>query len=232
MNKTPSYILAVAIPVLPLSGCAAINLHYLDDDSQWQNVYSYGEADFSHNEIQLLSTGNWFYLSQQKYKDFVLQAEVLMPETKEYSNSGIIFRAQIGEHQTKGKYAFGYQAEVDPSDRQWSGGLYEQGTKRQWLHPIHATRSFPDQDFKHNYSPEWDELKASAYRHLHWNKYKVEANGSIIKIWVNDSLTTHIEDTKFAEGFIGIQHKGSWQYKTKGDTSNVIRFRNIQITEL
>ena len=130
------------------------------------------------------------------------------------------------------KFAYGYQAEVDPSPRRWSGGLYEQGTARQWLYPLHETRSKPDADFKHNYLPVWSEHQASAYQHLEWNRYKVRAVGHDIKIWVNGILTTHVEDTKASIGHIGIQHHGSWAYKNQDNKSNIVRFRNIQITEL
>ncbi|MFC3120725.1 3-keto-disaccharide hydrolase [Agaribacter flavus] len=200
--------------------------------SNWQNIYTYGEVKQSNDELHLISRANWFLLSTDKYADFVLEAEVKMPETNEYSNSGIIFRAQVGEHETKGRFAYGYQAEIDPSKRKWSGGLYEQGTKRQWLHPIHDTRSFPDENFKFNYSPEWSALKANAYKHLSWNKYKIQAKGSDIKIWVNDILTTHVKDTKLREGYIGIQHHGSHNFAKNGDRTNTVRFRNIKIAAI
>ena len=64
-----------------------------------------------------------------------MEAEVKMPDVTEYSNSGIIFRAQLNGEKGK-QQAMGYQAEVDPSDRKWSGGLYDQA-RRQWLHPLH-----------------------------------------------------------------------------------------------
>ncbi len=197
---------------------------------QWQNVYNYGEAAFKNNEIELISTGNWFYLTKKQYKDFVFEAEILMPDVKEYSNSGIIFRAKIVDTK-KGKQAAGYQAEVDVSDRKWSGGLYEQGG-RQWLHPIHKERSFPDQDFIKNYANVWDDEKANAFVANQWNKYRVECVGSDIKIYVNGILTTHVNDVKAQQGYIGIQHHGSGSYRKTGSTKNTVRFKNINVTEL
>ncbi|GLR72158.1 3-keto-disaccharide hydrolase [Agaribacter marinus] len=215
-----------------LSACATSSQRLDQDLSVWQNIYDYGEITQEDDELLLISTGNWFLLSKQQYENFVFEAEVKMPDTKEYSNSGIIFRAQVGKHETRGAYAYGYQAEVDPSERKWSGGLYEQGTRRQWLHPLHDTRSFPDEDFKVNHSPIWDDTKANAYKHLSWNKYKIKAEGNDIKIWVNDVLTTHVTDTKLSKGFVGIQHHGSHGFAKNGDRSNTIRFRNIKITSL
>ena len=78
-----------------LSACALTN----NKDSQnlnasllnWQNVYNDGEAKIVDNEIHLISTGNWFYLTKKKYSDFIFEADILMPDVTEYSNSGFIF---------------------------------------------------------------------------------------------------------------------------------------------
>jgi hypothetical protein len=198
----------------------------------WQNVYNDGEAKIVDNEIHLISTGNWFYLTKKKYSDFIFEADILMPDVTEYSNSGFIFRAQVRPNK-KGtaQEAYGYQAEVDPSNRKWSGGLYDQG-RRQWLNPLHEKRSNPDADFKENKSPQWTPEKSNAYKHLQWNSYRIVAQGSDIKIYVNNVLTTHVIDVKDSEGYIGIQHHGSKEFKQTGNRKNTIKFRNIRVTEL
>jgi hypothetical protein len=207
--------------------------HNLIDEnmSQFANVYSYGKATVTaHGVVELNAPANFFLLTKKRYSDFILEAEVKMPDVTEYSNSGIIFRAQaIGE--IDDQQAMGYQAEVDPSDRKWSGGLYDQA-RRQWLHPLHKTRSFPDEHFKQNLSPLWSEERANAYKHLEWNQYRIECRGDDIKIYLNGVLTTHVKDNKDAEGHIGIQHHGSEEFKQTGKTINVVRFRNVYITEL
>lgn len=214
-------------------GCATTKSSSLKTHQGWQNVYNFGEASFIDNEIHLLSTGNWFYLTKTKYSDFVFEADVLMPNVTEYSNSGIIFRAAVHPSENgKSAYAFGYQAEVDPSLRKWSGGLYEQGTKRQWLYPLHEKRSAPGEHFITNVSPNWSEQKANAYKHLEWNSYRIQAIGPEIKIWVNGILTTHVIDNKTASGFIGIQHHGSKSFKQTGDRTNIVKFKNLQIKDL
>jgi len=215
-----------------LSACSSTFSEYLvADASDWQNIYPYGKAIHVNNEIQLISTSNWFYLTKKQYADFILEVEVKMPDVKEYANSGIMFRAQI-KQTDKGFTAVGYQAEVDPSKRKWSGGLYDQGRKRQWLHPVHPTRSFPDADFKQNLSPKWGQEKSNAYKHLEWNHYRIECRGEEIKIYLNGVLTTHVMDAKADKGFIGIQHHGSKQYKKTGSQTNTARFRKIKIMEL
>ncbi|MDN4501314.1 DUF1080 domain-containing protein [Alteromonadaceae bacterium BrNp21-10] len=203
----------------------------LDKDlSQFSNIYNDGQAEVVNGELVLRSTGNWFFTTKKQYHDFILTAEVIMPDVTEYSNSGIMFRGQVKQNDN-GVEAMGYQAEVDPSDRKWSGGLYDQA-RRQWLHPVHATRSFPDADFKHNFLPAWTDEMANAYRHLEWNQYRIECRGSDIKIYLNGVLTTHVTDSKDAAGFIGLQHHGSQLFKETGETNNIVRFRNVFITEL
>lgn len=229
-----SYLVVV---VLLLCSCTHTSVekntttNLLQSLDQWQNLYNDGEAKLVDGEIELISKHNWFYLTKKQYKNFILEAEVKMPSgISEYYNSGFIFRAQVRD---KGDFqeAYGYQAEVDPSDRKWSGGLYDQG-RREWLNPIHPSRSNPDEDFKQNFSPEWTMEKSNAYKADEWNQYKIECIGSEIKIYLNGVLTTHVIDTKDAQGFIGIQHHGSKAFAETGARDNVVRFKNIVITEL
>lgn len=190
------------------------------------NVYNDGKHEIVDGVVEVVSKKNFFLATKKRYKDFILIYEVKMPDTKEYSNSGMIFRGQV-----KGKSIIGYQAEVDVSDRAWSGGLYDQG-RRQWLYPKHNRRSNRDKDFEKTIEPEWSEEKKKVYKHLEWNKYKIVCKGSEIKIFLNGTLMTHVIDHKDKEGHIALQHHGSKEYAKKGETDNIVRFRNIKIKEL
>lgn len=227
--RYPTFVSLFAA-LLMLNGCTSTE--YLLDEklSNFDNVYNYGEAHFVDGELQLIAEKNWFFSTRKIYEDFVLEAEVIMPDTSEYSNSGIIFRGQIIETD-KGKQIIGYQVDIDPSDRKWTGGLYDQG-RRKWLYPIHPTRSHPDEDFVTNYLGEWAKERGEAYSHLKWNKVKIVCKGSDIKIFINDLLTTHVKDTKDSKGVIAFQHHGSKAYMEDRDKSNIVRFRNIAITSL
>ena len=96
--------------LLMLNGCTSTE--YLLDEklSKFKNVYNDGEAHFVDGELQLIAEKNWFFSTRKIYEDFVLEAEVMMPDTSEYSNSGIIFRGQIIETD-KGKQIIGYQVD-------------------------------------------------------------------------------------------------------------------------
>lgn len=204
----------------------------IDDDlSQFENVYPYGSAAVKDGVVELNSTGNFFLVTKKSYKNFMLKAEVKMPDVEEYHNSGILFRAQLKPSKDGYQEAVGYQAEVDPSDRKWSGGLYDQG-RRGWLHPTHPTRSYPDHHFIRNIMPQWQKVQSDAYKALDWNAYRIEVRGSNIKIYLNDVLTTHVIDTTDAQGRIGLQHHGSKALAETGKTQNVVLFRNVTIQEL
>ncbi|MGJ8680572.1 3-keto-disaccharide hydrolase [Paraglaciecola sp.] len=228
-------VLSILVAAILLLSCAQNGkpkpYALLDKDlSQFSNIYKFGTAKMVGDELVLNSTGNWFFTTKKRYKNFILTGEIIMPDVKEYSNSGFMFRGSAIESK-KGIVAAGYQAEVDPSDRKWSGGLYHQGG-RQWLHPVHAKRSNLDQDFKKNFFDSWTPEMANAYKHLQWNKYRIECINNEIKIYLNGVLTTHVLDNKLKEGFIGLQHHGSAKLRKTGKTDNVVRFRNVMITEL
>jgi hypothetical protein len=173
----------------------------------WENPYDWGDAWVEDGEIRLLGDRKFFLTTTRPYRDFVFESEILMPEGQ--ANSGFMFRAHVDSNNV-----VGYQAEVDPSDRRWSGGLYDEG-RRGWLHPVRGD-SVSEAAFR--------EQGGHAYRHGEWNHYRIEAIGDRLKIWVNDVLTTEIEDTMDREGYLGLQHHG--------EEGQVYRFRNIRIQEV
>ena len=111
---------------------------------------------------------------------------------------------------------FGYQAEVDGSDRNWSGGLYDEG-RRGWIHP--------KKPIINPYNDEhWKKNRSGAFKRSDWNHYKIRCLGEHIQIWVNGIKTTDLKDSTDAKGFIAIQHHG--------EKGQVYRFKNIKILEL
>jgi hypothetical protein len=223
-------LFSVFTALLMLSACSSTQPLLDESLSNFNNVYDDGEARFVDGELHLISEKNWFFSTQKVYEDFILEAEVKMPDTSEYSNSGIIFRGQIVETD-KGKQIVGYQVDIDPSARKWTGGFFDQG-RRKWLYPVHPTRSHPDEDFVTNFLGEWSKEQGEAYSHLAWNKVRIVCEGPDIKIFINGILTTHVYDVKDSKGVIAFQHHGSKAYKESRDESNIVRFRNITITTL
>jgi len=174
----------------------------------WTNPYDWGKASVVDGEIHLTTTKRKFFLTTaRQYADFIFEVEVKMPEGK--SNSGFMFRC----HRKPNK-VFGYQAEVDPSARKWSGGLYDEG-RRGWLYPnkkkketIAAFRKNAGETFKRD----------------DWNKYRIECVGDRLKISVNGVQTTDFKDSVDAQGYLALQHHG--------EKGKIYRFRNIRVKVL
>ena len=165
----------------------------------WHNPYEWGEAYIENGEIRLIADDKFFLVTDKEYGDFVFEAEVKMPKGK--ANSGFMFRA----HEKKNK-VWGYQAEVDPSDRAWSGGLYDEG-RRAWLNRLRG-------------QPK----KQAAFDRTKWNKYRIKCVGDRLQIWVNGVKTTDYRDPLDQAGHLALQHHG--------EDGKIYRFRNIRVKEL
>ncbi|MFC2115088.1 DUF1080 domain-containing protein [Bacteroidota bacterium] len=174
----------------------------------WTNPYDRGEATVVDGEIHLQADDKFFLCTEKTYSDFVFEGEVKLPEGK--SNSGFMFRCHV-----KPNKVYGYQAEVDPTERAWSGGLYDEA-RRKWLHPVTPNDS-PSAD-------EFREKTRGSFKRYDWNVYRIQAEGTRLRIWVNDVLCTDYVDDMDAEGYIGLQHHG--------EDGQIYKFRNIRINEL
>src|ERR1700676_1617056 len=82
--------------------------------------------------VSVPNSPNSFLCTEAEYGDFALEMEVLMDDTS--FNSGVQFRSHFdqGGNNGAGK-VYGYQYELDPSSRHWSGGIYDEG-RRDWLY--------------------------------------------------------------------------------------------------
>ena len=74
-----------------------------------------------------LNTPNTFLVTEKMYGDFILELEFKVDEGL---NSGIQFRSNSFKDYKDGR-VHGYQYEIDPSPRAWSGGVYDEG-RRDW----------------------------------------------------------------------------------------------------
>lgn len=176
----------------------------------WHNPYPHGEARVADGIIELVANKKFFLAYDHPVSNFEMRAEIKLPDGK--ANSGILFRSQKRENGTM----FGYQAEVDGSDRRWSGGLYDEG-RRGWVHPKKPISN------PYN-SKYWNQEKINAFKRNEWNQYKIRCEGENIQIWVNGIKTTDLQDKTDKKGFIAIQHHG--------EEGQVYRFRKLMLLEL
>ncbi len=170
----------------------------------WQNSFSWGKVTYLGEEIRLSSDRNFMISSPVLYDDFVLELEALIPS----GNSGIFFRCQQGE-----KKLLGYQAEIDRSERQYSGGLYD-NTGRGFLVPNPKDGASV---------MKFRERQGGFSARSGWNRYRVECFGNRIRVAVNGRWITDIEDAAHSKGVIGLQHHGG---------KDIYRFRNIRLLPL
>lgn len=153
----------------------------------------------------VVGSPNSFLCTKEKFSDFILEFEI---KTDPQLNTGVQFRSESKQDYMNGR-VHGYQVEIDPSDRAWSGGIYDEA-RRGWLYTL-------DENPKGR----------KAFKNGEWNKIRVEAIGNSIRTWVNGIACADILDNTTKEGFIGLQ-----VHDIKNDPSkNGIKamWRNIRI---
>lgn len=149
-------------------------------------------------------TNNSFLATEKNYGDFILEFEY---KVSDRLNSGVQFRSESKPEYNNGQ-VFGYQFEIDPSARAWSGGIYDEG-RRSWLYPLTK-------------NPE----ARSAFKANEWNKGRVEAVGKSIKTYLNGVYCSYLLDDMTLSGFIALQVHQVKDPKNEGLT---VAWRNIRI---
>ncbi len=131
------------------------------------------------------NTPNSFFTTRETYADFEL---VYHAKVDQRLNSGVQVRsAVIGGFDNRDGGLRGYQIEIDPSDRSYSAGIYDE-ERRGWLHPLYANPA-----------------ARRAFRPGQWNEFRVVATGPIIRTWINGVPAAEIFDALSAAGYIGFQ---------------------------
>ncbi len=166
------------------------------------------------------NTGNSFLCTAKKYSDFIFEVEFKVDPSM---NSGIQFRSNYYTQETEVEIAgkkkkfpadrvHGYQFEIDPSARAYTGGVYDEG-RRGWLF-----------DLKNN------EAARKAFKQGEWNVARIECRGSSIKTFINGVPAADFTDELTKEGVIALQVHGIGK-KTEAAGKEVM-WRNIRIQEL
>ena len=189
------------------------------DKGPWTNLFNgkdlsgfrqlNGKARYEVKNREIVGTTvsnepNSFLATEKEYGDFIMELELFVhPEM----NSGIQIRSLSKPEYMNGR-VHGYQIEIDPSARQWSGGVYDEA-RRGWLYPM-----------------ELNPRGKGAFKNNEWNKYRIECIGNTIRTWVNGTPTAHVVDAETAKGFIALQVHGIPKTEEAG---HQIRWRNIKI---
>ncbi|WP_116090332.1 3-keto-disaccharide hydrolase [Sphingomonas crusticola] len=149
-------------------------------------------------------TNSWL-VSDALYGDYIMEFDA---KTDPVLNSGVMVRGQSRPDYRNG-VVHGYQAEIDPSARRWSGGMYDE-QRRQWLYTLGR-----------------NEPARRTFRSGDWNHYRIEAIGNRLRTWINGVPATDIVDDTDARGFIAFQvHAIPDEQARKGPE---VRFRGVRI---
>jgi hypothetical protein len=149
-------------------------------------------------------TPNSFLCTEREFGDFILELEF---KIEGETNSGIQFRSQSLKEYQNGR-VHGYQYEMDPSQRAWSGGIYDEA-RRGWLYDLSINTS-----------------AQKALKKGDWNKVRIEAIGNGIRTWLNGVPCASIIDNLTPSGFIALQVHA---IEKPESADNKIRWKNIRI---
>lgn len=169
-----------------------------------------GKATYEVVDGVIVSTAtkdtiNTFLCTEKEYEDFILELEVY---ANSILNSGVMFRA-LSTPEYKNGRVHGYQMEIDPLPRAWSGGIYDEA-RRGWLYPLSRNK------------------QAQSKLHLgQWNKIRIEAIGNTLNTWVNGVHCARLVDAFTAKGFFGLQVHGT--FPGFGNEGDEVKWKNIKI---
>lgn len=176
----------------------------------WKTVAGSAPFEVIDGEIvgtTVENTPNTFLITEKEYTDYIFEVDVKIEG--EGNNSGVMVRGQYDSTARDGAgLVFGRQVEIDPSDRKWTGGIYDEA-RRMWLYPLDLNPSAKDV------------FKVGEYNHL-----RIESIGNETKTWINDVPVAYLIDTLDASGFIGLQVHAVYGEGTAG---NKVYFKNLTL---
>ncbi|MEY2877773.1 MAG: hypothetical protein RLZZ15_153 [Verrucomicrobiota bacterium] len=151
-----------------------------------------------------------FFCTEESFGDFILEIDAF--QTGGF-NTGILFRC-VETPATASVRLHGYQVKIDPSTtRRWTGGIFDDyGKNWLWLQTL-----------------DGDDRARSAYRFNEWVRFRIEAVGRTLKVWVNGIPTAHLLNDKYTRGPIALKIHS---FPATGDAAqekNLIRYRNVRI---
>ena len=181
-----------------------------------------GKAKYHVEDGQIVgtsvpNTGNSFLCTTRHFTNFVLELEFKVDGGL---NSGVQLRSHRFDEPTEFEWqgkkikvpagrVHGLQVEIDPSDRAWTGGVYEEGA-RGWLNDLKA-----------------NDAARKAFRAGEWNRFHIECRVDSIKTWLNDVPAADLKDSRVSSGFIALQVHGVRQ----NEKPMKVRFRNLRLKE-
>lgn len=197
----------------------ALSVTMVSAQEKWESLFNgkdlrgwrqlNGQAKYEAHNKEIVGTTvhgqpNSFLATEKSYGDFILELEFRLDADM---NSGVQFRSESKPDYNNGR-VHGYQMEIDPSARAWTGGIYDEA-RRGWIYPL-------------DYNPG----ARSAYKSGEWNHVRIECIGDVIRTWVNGIPAAHLVDNMTSKGFIALQVHS---IRNPEDAGQRVRWRNIRI---
>lgn len=177
------------------------------DLTGWKQLNGKAKYSIENGEIvgtTVLNEPNSFLVTEKAYGDFILEFEYKVDSTM---NSGVQFRSESRPDFKNGR-VHGYQFEIDPSPRAWTGGIYDEA-RRDWLYPL-----------------DLNPAAKGAFRQGQWNRVRIECIGPHLRTFVNGVPAAYVIDNLTPSGFIALQVHSIGK---KEDEGRQIRWRNLRI---
>jgi len=215
MNQSSSKLI---VSLLAMHSLNAGSMNYTVQE-KWQDLFDGktlngwiqrgGKALYSVEDGTIVGTTvrgtpNSFLCTEKVFSNFIMELEVKVDTAL---NSGIQIRSNSFKEYRNGR-VHGYQVEIDPSERAFSGGIYDEA-RRGWLYDLQE-----------------NEAARKAFKNEEWNHFRIEAIEDSIRTWVNGIPAADLVDSMTATGFIALQVHGSRIEGLK------VRWRNIRIQDL
>ena len=178
------------------------------DLSNWETYGGEAPYTISGDTITgtaVVNTPNTFLCTERPYSDFILTLEF---NDDAPLNSGVMARGQWRQEGDL-RRIYGYQVEIDPSPRGYTGGIYDEA-RRGWIYPLHYNKG-----------------ARHLYHHGEWNKLRVEAIGDNLRTYVNGQAAANLVDSLDDSGLICLQvHSINQELAGKQ-----VRWRDIQVLD-
>ena len=178
------------------------------DLSNWESYGGQAPYTISGDTITgtaVVNTPNTFLCTERPYSDFILTLEF---NDDAPLNSGVMARGQWRQ-QDDIRRIYGYQVEIDPSPRGYTGGIYDEA-RRGWIYPLH-----------------YNDRARQLYRHGEWNELRVEAIGHNLRTYVNGEAAANLVDSLDDSGLICLQVHAI----NEDLAGKQVRWRNIQVLD-
>jgi hypothetical protein len=153
----------------------------------------------------VFNSPNSFLCTKENYGDFILEFDTWVDTQM---NSGVQIRSESRPDYQNNR-VHGYQVELDPSARAWSGGIYDEA-RRGWL-----------------YTLDNNPAGQKAFINRKWNHFRIEAAGNSIRTWINGVPCADLIDGMTPSGFISLQVHSIGKDSTKVGLQ--VKWKNIRI---